>query len=217
MSGLKRRVNKDLVKLQEAHPCVISPDALPKVTVTIAGPPDTPYVGGTFEVVIRITKEYPFSAPGVKFKTPIFHCNISSDGYLCVDFLQDKWIPSLSLCSMVDMIKLLLASPNPDSPLNCDAANLMRESLDKHDRHARLHTQEYAGGPGLAEPKPGPSSESSEVVGGGGGGADAGPDVVVLESSSDDEAVDLTSSPSERRGKRGRDDEGDDGRPKRMR
>lgn len=42
------------------------------------GPPDTPYEGGQYEVDIKITSEYPFKPPVMRFITRIWHPNVSS-------------------------------------------------------------------------------------------------------------------------------------------
>lgn len=42
------------------------------------GPPETPYEGGTFKIDIIIPSEYPFRPPKMKFKTKIWHPNVSS-------------------------------------------------------------------------------------------------------------------------------------------
>lgn len=44
---------------------------------TLTGPPDTPYVDGLFSLAIDVPEEYPFSAPKIRFTTPIYHPNIS--------------------------------------------------------------------------------------------------------------------------------------------
>lgn len=45
---------------------------------TIPGPPDTPYIGGTYTVDIQIPTAYPFKAPVIKFDTKLWHPNVSS-------------------------------------------------------------------------------------------------------------------------------------------
>lgn len=42
------------------------------------GPPDTPYEGGQYYIDIRIPNDYPFRPPQMKFKTKIWHPNVSS-------------------------------------------------------------------------------------------------------------------------------------------
>ena len=43
-----------------------------------AGPPDTPYAGGTFSVDIQLPGQYPFVPPKMKFETRVWHPNVSS-------------------------------------------------------------------------------------------------------------------------------------------
>lgn len=41
-------------------------------------PPDTPYAGGQYEVEVEIPDSYPFKPPKMRFKTKIWHPNVSS-------------------------------------------------------------------------------------------------------------------------------------------
>lgn len=45
---------------------------------SFAGPTGTCYEGGTFVVDIVIPDQYPFQPPKMKFLTPVYHPNISS-------------------------------------------------------------------------------------------------------------------------------------------
>lgn len=42
------------------------------------GPPDTPYEGAKYLIDVRIPNDYPFRPPAMKFKTRIWHPNVSS-------------------------------------------------------------------------------------------------------------------------------------------
>ncbi len=42
------------------------------------GPPGTPYEGGTYNIEIKILKDYPFHPPKMRFITKVWHPNISS-------------------------------------------------------------------------------------------------------------------------------------------
>lgn len=53
-------------------------DDLDHLQGTFQGPPDTPYEGGTFMIDIQIPTDYPFRPPKMKFKTKIWHPNVSS-------------------------------------------------------------------------------------------------------------------------------------------
>ena len=112
----------------------------------LRGPPDTPYEGGIFTVNIKVPDNYPISPPKCVFMTKIFHPNIDiNSGEICFELLKDKWTPQWSLESVCIAIFNLLSNPNADSPLNCDAGNLIRH----HDyigyrTMAKMYTVEYA-------------------------------------------------------------------------
>ena len=61
------------------------------------------------------------------FATPIVHPNVALDtGEICLDLLKDKWSPAYTLREVVKAIRLLLAYPETESPLNVDVAALLR-------------------------------------------------------------------------------------------
>ncbi|KCZ76794.1 hypothetical protein H311_02202 [Anncaliia algerae PRA109] len=109
----------------------------------IFGPLDTPYENGIFELEININANYPFKAPDVKFITPIFHPNIY-DGNICLDILKDKWSPALNIEKVLLSISSLLCEPNPDDPLDRDAAQLYKFNRDKFNAKAKDFTWRYA-------------------------------------------------------------------------
>ena len=54
----------------------------------MVGPQQTPYAGGIFELEIKLSKDYPFKPPKVRFVTPIYHANVNVDGHLWLDILH---------------------------------------------------------------------------------------------------------------------------------
>eukprot|EP00009_Paramoeba_aestuarina_P007161 CAMPEP_0201510270 /NCGR_PEP_ID=MMETSP0161_2-20130828/3031_1 /ASSEMBLY_ACC=CAM_ASM_000251 /TAXON_ID=180227 /ORGANISM="Neoparamoeba aestuarina, Strain SoJaBio B1-5/56/2" /LENGTH=159 /DNA_ID=CAMNT_0047905419 /DNA_START=51 /DNA_END=530 /DNA_ORIENTATION=- len=108
----------------------------------VKGPPDTPYEGGTFELDIVVPKRYPLQPPTIRFVTKIFHPNIHWEkGDICLDLLKDAWSAVYTLQSVCRSIIALLAHPEPDSPLNCDAGNLMRGGDTKgYNSLAKMYT-----------------------------------------------------------------------------
>ena len=59
--------------------------------------------------------------------TKVFHPNIHfKTGEICLDILKKEWAPAWNLQSACRAILLLLSSPEADSPLNCDAGNMVR-------------------------------------------------------------------------------------------
>ena len=63
----------------------------------------------------------------MRFITKICHPNINfKTGEICLDILQNQWSPAWTLQSACTAVRELLVSPETDSPLNIDAANLLR-------------------------------------------------------------------------------------------
>jgi len=111
---------------------------------TILGPPGSVYEGGVFFLDIHFPPEYPFKPPKVLFRTRIYHCNINSQGVICLDILKDNWSPALTISKVLLSICSLLTDCNPADPLVGSIATQYLQNRDEHDRIARLWTKRYA-------------------------------------------------------------------------
>jgi ubiquitin-conjugating enzyme E2 G2 len=116
----------------------------------ITGPEDTPYEYGIFEATLDFPKEYPLSPPTLKFKTPIFHPNVYSDGKVCISILHEpgndplsnesadeRWGPLQSIEKILLSVSSMIADPNPNSPANVDAGKLWRTDRARYDEIVR--------------------------------------------------------------------------------
>ena len=99
------------------------------IEIIFLGPKDSPYEENINTISVKIPNEYPNKAPIMKFTNKIYHPNISSDGTICLDILKENWRPIYTLRTIIMSIISLLSDPNPDSPLNGEAADYYRKSL----------------------------------------------------------------------------------------
>lgn len=152
----KPRPSSDSPTLQELQALERAPDAdidlRPQLNdirmwrAVIRGPGETPFEGGTFQLLIEVGPEYPIRPPLIRFITRVFHPNIHFEtGEICLDILKKEWSPAWSLQAACRAVMALLAAPDADSPLNCDAGNMVRAG-DMRAFHsmARMYTAEYA-------------------------------------------------------------------------
>ena len=143
-----KRISKDLEELTSDPPsnCSAGPkgDNIYEWQATIIGPSETPYAGGIFQLDIYFPGDYPFKPPKIKFSTRIYHPNININGSICLDILNTQWSPALTISKVLLSISSLLTDPNPDDPLDVDAANLYKMDNKKYITMARNTTLQYA-------------------------------------------------------------------------
>ena len=93
---------------------------------------------------ISFPTDYPFKPPRVTFKTRIYHCNINSNGAICLDILKDNWSPALTISKVLLSICSLLTDANPHDPLVGSIAKQYREDREAHDKVAAEWNRRYA-------------------------------------------------------------------------
>jgi len=148
MAALKR-IQKELKDLAKDTPANCSagpknPNDLFNWVATIIGPANTPYQNGVFNLEIQFPPDYPFKPPKIKFLTKVYHCNINSQGGICLDILKDNWSPALTISKVLLSICSLFSDPNPDDPLVPEIAKLYKTNRKQHDINALEWTRKYA-------------------------------------------------------------------------
>lgn len=140
-TNARRRLVRDLKKIQADPPTGVNAAPLENNLLmwqaVIFGPDDTAWEGGTFNLTMEFTEEYPSKPPKVRFVTPIFHPNVYVDGSICLDLLQSAWTPIYDVGSVLQSIQSLLSDPNPLSPANAEAASLYQTNRPEYERRVR--------------------------------------------------------------------------------
>ncbi|KAL7067157.1 ubiquitin-conjugating enzyme family protein [Cryptosporidium serpentis] len=145
--------NRLIIEAKEAQRCSdndikLGPrdDNLHEWIAKIIGPVGSPYENGIFELNFKIPPQYPLFPPSVIFVTPLFHPNVNfQTGELCLDVIKDNWSPAWTLQSVCRAITALLHDPNAESPLNCDAGNIIRSGdMKAFNNMAKMYVIDYA-------------------------------------------------------------------------
>ncbi|KAF2999221.1 hypothetical protein E8E13_001447 [Curvularia kusanoi] len=110
---------------------------------SIIGPSDTPYSGGVFFVAIRISSNFPFRPPQIRFTTRVYHPNIDINGSISCDLLNDfGWYESMTIYKNDPF-----GSDRNDPHAEClcpDIARIYWTDRVKYDKTAREWTRKYA-------------------------------------------------------------------------
>eukprot|EP00123_Amoebidium_parasiticum_P006317 comp17296_c0_seq1/m.16433 comp17296_c0_seq1/g.16433 ORF comp17296_c0_seq1/g.16433 comp17296_c0_seq1/m.16433 type:complete len:173 (-) comp17296_c0_seq1:273-791(-) len=122
------RIQKDINDLSLPTTCKVEfpkPDDLLNFELTIR-PDEGMYQGGTFRFTFKVPPAYPHEAPKVKCLTKLYHPNIDLEGNVCLNILREDWKPVLAINSVIYGLQYLFLEPNPDDPLNKEAANVLK-------------------------------------------------------------------------------------------
>lgn len=129
-SAAKKRIMRELAEVAKGSKGIwllsgegvhLFPDAdnMHLMKALIEGPAGTPFEGGVFALNVSIPSSYPFGAPKISFETPIYHCNVSDTGRICMKMLESDWRPGLSIPKALEAVRNLMAHP--------DTANALRQ------------------------------------------------------------------------------------------
>ncbi|KAI9636358.1 ubiquitin-conjugating enzyme/RWD-like protein [Dioszegia hungarica] len=132
MSAAQLRVQKDLTELELPNTMTTHfPDPTDvlnfKLTIT---PDEGIYKGGVFNFSFVINPNYPHEPPKVRCLEKIYHPNLDLEGNVCLNILREDWKPVLNLSSVMIGLQYLFLEPNPDDPLNKEAAEDLRRNRE---------------------------------------------------------------------------------------
>ena len=135
---VNKRILRDMKLLQQKDQYESEIIDTKTITCFINGPNDTVYEGGRWKINIEFPDNYPFKSPSVGFLDKIYHPNVDfGSGSICLNVLNTAWTPIYTVEHIVEtFLPQLLTYPNPDDPLNIEAANLLNQDLEAFNKKA---------------------------------------------------------------------------------
>ena len=84
--------------------------------------------GAHYKFTVAVSPNYPHEAPKCHCETQIYHPNIDLQGNVCLNILRADWKPVLGINAVILGLIFLFIEPNPNDPLNKEAAEQMRSN-----------------------------------------------------------------------------------------
>ncbi|KAK1588220.1 hypothetical protein Q3G72_021069 [Acer saccharum] len=135
------RLNKDIAELNLPQTCTIEfpngKDDLMNFEVSVK-PDEGYYKDGKFLFTFQVPPMYPHEPPKVKCKTTVLHPNIDLEGSVCLNVLREDWKPVLNINTIIYGLTHLFTEPNPEDPLNHEAAKLLRDNPYEFESNVRF-------------------------------------------------------------------------------
>ena len=107
------------------------------LTMDLSREQDSIWMGGKYDFTVRVPPEYPHKAPVVHCDTPVYHPNIDTDGNVCLNILRADWKPVLDIGNVIMGLIFLFLEPNPNDPLNHEAAAEFRENPSRFKQNVQ--------------------------------------------------------------------------------
>uniref|UniRef100_A0A8C0IPQ8 NEDD8-conjugating enzyme UBC12 n=1 Tax=Chelonoidis abingdonii TaxID=106734 RepID=A0A8C0IPQ8_CHEAB len=96
------------------------------------GPAALPWGGlgndSPISLCLQVGQGYPHDPPKVKCETMVYHPNIDLEGNVCLNILREDWKPVLTINSIIYGLQYLFLEPNPEDPLNKEAAEVLQNN-----------------------------------------------------------------------------------------
>jgi len=143
----KRRIETDVMKLlMSDYEVTLVNDNMREFYVRFHGPTETPFAGGIWKIHVELQADYPYKSPSIGFMNKIFHPNIDElSGSVCLDVINQTWSPMFDMINIFEVfLPQLLRYPNPNDPLNGEAAALMMRHPKEYEAKVIEYVQRFA-------------------------------------------------------------------------
>jgi ubiquitin-conjugating enzyme E2 M len=136
ISGAFLRIERDLAEIELPDTVAISKktDDLKELRFDIQVDSGL-WKGGKYEFKFDFPDKYPIEGPKVTCMDKIYHPNIDLDGHVCTSVLRNGWRAVYTTQIVMFALLFLFTNPNPNDPLNTEAAEEMRERGEQFKRN----------------------------------------------------------------------------------
>lgn len=141
----QKRLQKDfseVAKLKNVKLVFPDPKNIQKFIVEIS-PNKGIWKDGIFQFNFDIPDDFPFERPHVTSITRIWHPNIEETGAICLNILRDNYTPAIDIAFLIVGLQFLFEEPNPESPLNQEAANQFKTDKLSFMNRVQQYIQKY--------------------------------------------------------------------------
>ncbi|CAF1217958.1 unnamed protein product [Rotaria sordida] len=96
------------------------------------------YKQGSIRIHMILGQEFPFKAPKVFVRQPIYHPNIERDGKVCTNLLvnSEAWTPTTTLVQIIEEVTNVIDNPCTDQIQHTEAASLYNTNKTEYNRIA---------------------------------------------------------------------------------
>ena len=143
LSRISKEYDMILTKPLQDIECKPSDDSMFNWQVTLTGPEDTPYEGGSWLITVHFPSDYPFKPPRLQFSTKIYHPNVNVNGGICLDILKERWSPVLTIGRVLNVVRNLDIEPIVEDALEPEIAEQYQRSRPLFNRMAAEWTRRY--------------------------------------------------------------------------
>jgi len=155
MAQWMKRIARDIKELKESGHIVYKDEFMKEFdddcdyktfVVLLKSPPEGYYKGFTWRLRFEIQDKYPFKSPSVGFVDKIYHPNVDeASGTICLDVLNKNWSPACTIRHLIEQIlPLFLTSPNPNDPLNPEAAQVLKSNVLAFEKKVQEHCKKHS-------------------------------------------------------------------------
>lgn len=152
------RIEKEQQRFPHLHisPLVQTSGKRHQWILQVPGPANSLYEGLVYELEVEYDSGYPFTKPYTRFRTPMFHPNITPSGQMS-NLLIEPWAPLYTIETLYTRAQHLLANPQSNYYYNMEAAHYMSTPEEFRKRIIALHNtylEEYSQLPHLPRSVP---------------------------------------------------------------